>query len=42
MNFISYCDGSNSLLKISDLCKIDFFECLEYYRKINKEKLFDK
>lgn len=42
MNFISYCDGKNSLLEISNLCKIEFFECLGYYKKIKIENLFSK
>ena len=41
MNFISYCDGSNSLLDISNICNIDFDESYGYYIKLKKNKLID-
>ena len=36
MNFISYCDGSNSILEISEICGIDFEESFGYYEKLMK------
>jgi len=41
MNFISYCDGKNSILDIANLCNIDFFECYKFYKKLNNEGLFE-
>jgi aminopeptidase-like protein len=39
MNFISYCDGENTILEISELCNIDFSESLSYFKILKKEKL---
>ena len=39
MNFISYCDGKNSILEISILCKIDFEEAYGYYIKMKENGL---
>ncbi len=39
MNFISYCDGENSILNISELCKIDLEEALEHYSLLKKNNL---
>ena len=39
MNFISYCDGENTLFEISELCKISFNESMRYYNILKKEKL---
>ena len=39
MNFISYCDGENSILDISELCKIDFEEALEYHSLLKNNNL---
>lgn len=39
-HFISYCDGSNSILEIAELSKIDFFEAFEYYTILYKQNLF--
>lgn len=39
MNFISYCDGKNSILDISILCKIDFHEAYDYYIQIKEHQL---
>lgn len=39
-HFISYCDGSNSILEIAELAKVDFFEAFEYYKILKKKKLF--
>ena len=41
MNFISYCDGSNSILEISDICGIDFNESYEYYIKMKENDLIE-
>lgn len=41
MNFISYCDGSNSILDISELCGISFDESYSYFAKMNENGLFD-
>lgn len=38
-NFISYCDGKNSILEISNLCKIDFEEAYGYYLKMKENQL---
>ena len=39
MNFISYCDGSNSILEISEICGIDFEESFGYYAKMKENGL---
>lgn len=39
MNFISYCDGTNSILEISNMCKIDFEEAYDYFLKLKENKL---
>lgn len=39
MNFISYCDGTNSILEISDICKIDFNESYGYYIQMKENGL---
>ena len=41
MNFISYCDGSNSILEISDICGIDFNESYEYFLQMRENGLID-
>ena len=41
MNFISYSDGSNTILQIAKLCEIDFFEAYDYFIKLNNENLLD-
>ena len=38
-HFISYCDGTNSILEIADLCKIDFFEAFDYYMELKNVNL---
>jgi len=38
-NFISYCDGKNSILEISNLCEIDFEEAYGYYNKMKENGL---
>lgn len=40
MNFISYCDGTNSLLDISEICDIPFEESFSYYEKLREKNLF--
>lgn len=40
MNFISYCDGSNSILDIAEICNIPFEECYSYYKKLHDKGLF--
>ena len=39
MNFISYCDGTRSILELSSLLTIDYFKCLGFYEKLSKAKL---
>jgi aminopeptidase-like protein len=41
MNFISYCDGSNSILEISEICGIDFEESFGYYTKMKENGLME-
>lgn len=41
MNFISYCDGSNSILEISEICGIDFEESFGYYMKMKDNGLME-
>lgn len=41
MNFISYCDGKNTILEISKICNIDFFECYEYYNNLKNNNLME-
>jgi aminopeptidase-like protein len=41
MNFISYCDGSNSILEISEICGIDFEESFGYYMKMKENGLME-
>ena len=41
MNFISYCDGKNTILDISNLCGLDFFESYGYYEKMNENGLIE-
>ena len=41
MDFISYCDGTNSILEISEICNIDFEESFDYYIKMKKNGLMD-
>jgi len=41
MNFISYCDGSNSILEIAEICEIDFEESFDYYMKMKKNGLME-
>ena len=41
MNFISYCDGSNSILEISSICGIDFNESYEYFLQMRENGLID-
>ena len=36
MNFISYCDGRNTIEEISNLCNISYSESLDYYKKLKK------
>ena len=36
MNFISYCDGTNSILEISNLCDMSFFESYTYFEKLKQ------
>jgi len=40
MNFISYCDGNNTILEISEFCNISFFESIDIYQKIESANLF--
>jgi len=42
MNFISYCDGKNSILEIANICSISFDEAFKYYKKMEKADLFEK
>jgi len=39
MNFISYSDGSNSILEISNICGIDFNETYKYYIQMKEKGL---
>lgn len=39
MNFISYCDGKNSILDIAELCNISSKECYDYYLKLKEFNL---
>lgn len=39
MNFISFCDGENTILDISFLCRISFNEAFEYFLKLKKNNL---
>jgi len=39
MNFISYCDGGNSILEISEICGIDFDESFGYFMKMKENGL---
>lgn len=41
MNFISYCDGTNSILEISEICKIDFNNSYKYYILLKKNGLIE-
>ena len=41
MNFISYCDGSNSILEISEICGIDFEESYGYYIQMKENSLME-
>ena len=41
MNFISYCDGTNSILEISNICNIDFDESFKYYVNMKDNGLID-
>lgn len=41
MNFISYCDGSNSILEISEICGIPFEESFGYYMKMKENGLME-
>ena len=41
MNFISYCDGSNSILEISEICGIDFDESFGYFMKMKENGLME-
>ena len=41
MNFISYCDGSNSILEISEICEIDFEESFGYYTIMKENGLIE-
>ena len=41
MNFISYCDGSNSILEISEICGIDFEESFGYFTKMKENGLME-
>lgn len=41
MNFISYCDGSNSILEISEICGIDFEESYGYYLQMKENRLME-
>ena len=40
MNFISFCDGSNTILEIANNCKINFFEAYDYFIKLKEKDLF--
>ena len=39
MNFISYCDGKNSILEISLLCNINFFKAFKFFEILKNNKL---
>lgn len=39
MNFISYCDGTKTILDIAQIIDVDYFICLNYYEKLKKEDL---
>ena len=41
MDFISYCDGTNSILEISKICNINFDESFDYYLKMKKKGLMN-
>ncbi|MDA9676352.1 DUF4910 domain-containing protein [Flavobacteriaceae bacterium] len=41
INFISYCDGSNSILEISEICGIPFEESFDYYMKMKENGLLE-
>jgi aminopeptidase-like protein len=41
MNFISYCDGNNSILDISEICNIPFNESFSYFMKMKDNGLID-
>ena len=39
MNFLSFCDGKNSIMDISELCEISYGEAKSYYELFNREDL---
>lgn len=39
MNFISFCDGTKNILELSNLLKIDYFKCLDFFKELSKAKL---
>ena len=41
MNFISYADGTNSILEIADLCLITFEEAFKIFQNLKKVDLID-
>ena len=42
MNFISFCDGKNSLLEISNIINLDYFKCLDFKSKLDDVGLLKK
>jgi aminopeptidase-like protein len=41
MNIISYCDGTFTLLEISELCDVSFIETVDIIEKLKQSKLID-
>ena len=41
MNFISYCDGTNSILEISEICGVNFSEGYDYFIKMKENGLIE-
>ena len=41
MNFISYCDGKNSISEIANLCNIDNAEAINYYETLRQVNLIE-
>lgn len=39
MNFISFCDGTKNILELSNILKIDYFKCLDFFKELSKAKL---
>ena len=40
-NFISYCDGENTIMEIADLCNLNFIEAYTHYNKLVEANLIE-